>query len=321
MFRCASPPEELRRYAREVEAFGFHELWVVEDCFYGGGIASACAALAATDHLVVGLGIAPAVLRNPAALAMELATLARIYPDRLLPGIGHGVADWMRQVGAYPDSPLRALDEVTTVVRALLRGETVSVKGSHVHLDAVRLVHPPQSVPPVATGVRAEKSLRLSGRVADGTIVTELSSPPYLRWAREQIDAGRAEADRADPHRLTVYALFALDAKRSQARAVTRLEIAHALRSGGLGAQLRSLGIESQAAELTASARDERALAAALPDEWVSQLAVAGDAADCAEAVLALRAAGADAVVLVPIMPKPLDQLATAARTVLPLVR
>jgi len=76
MFRREHAPEKLPSLARRAEEAGFDELWVVEDCFYGSGIASAAAALACTDSIKVGVGIMPAVVRNPVFAAMEIATLA-----------------------------------------------------------------------------------------------------------------------------------------------------------------------------------------------------------------------------------------------------
>ena len=113
MFRREHAPEELPEFAKKAEGAGFDELWVVEDCFYGSGIASATAALANTHTISVGLGIMPVVVRNPVFAAMEIATLARLYPGRFIPGIGHGMAKWMRQIGAFPKSQLAALEEVT----------------------------------------------------------------------------------------------------------------------------------------------------------------------------------------------------------------
>ncbi|MBC8170875.1 MAG: LLM class flavin-dependent oxidoreductase, partial [Anaerolineae bacterium] len=190
MFRCQYPPEALVSFARQAENAGFDELWVVEDCFFAGGMASATVALASTQRITVGLGIMPAVARNAAFTAMEIAALARFYPRRFLPGLGHGVADWMRQVGAFPTSQLSALGETTQVVRALLAGETVNFQGQHVHLDNVKLDFPPQPVPPLALGVRGPKSLAMSGRVADGTIIAEGAAPQYITWVRQQIDKG-----------------------------------------------------------------------------------------------------------------------------------
>ena len=180
LFHCQIPPEQLAETARRVEAVGFDELWIVEDCFSGGGIASAATALAATSTLHIGLGILPAVARNVAFTAMELATLARLYPHRTLPGIGHGVTNWMRQIGALPTSQLQALEETLQTLRALLRGERVSHSGQTVRLEDVQLAHPPTHVPPLFAGVRGIRSLQLAGRVADGTILSEGSSPAYV---------------------------------------------------------------------------------------------------------------------------------------------
>jgi alkanesulfonate monooxygenase SsuD/methylene tetrahydromethanopterin reductase-like flavin-dependent oxidoreductase (luciferase family) len=280
MFRCEWAPEALVPFAREVENLGYDELWIVEDCFYAAGIVSAATALAVTSRIMVGIGILPAVLRNPALTAMELAALERLFPGRLLPGLGHGMADWMRQVGAFPDSQLAALGETTRAVRALLAGETVTQHGRHVHLDGVRLDHPPAAAPPIAAGVRGPRSLRMSGREADGTILTELSSTGYVRWAREQIDAGRAEAGRTDPHRVTVYAM--LDAGGPD-RATVRAELAGMLRAGVVP-QVRGDDL----------AWDDPA---DLSDGFVHAVSVSDD---LVSGVDALVAAGADAVVLRP---------------------
>ena len=104
MFRREQPPEHLVDYARRVEAAGLDELWLVEDCFYHGGIAQVATALAVTERITVGLGIAPAVARNASFLAMEFATLAHMHPARFHGGIGHGVGGWMEQIGARPAS-------------------------------------------------------------------------------------------------------------------------------------------------------------------------------------------------------------------------
>ena len=92
------PPEALRPLAAAADRH-LDELWLWEDCFKESAIAAAGAALAWTERVRVGIGLAPVPLRNVALLAMELATLHRLFPGRLLPGIGHGVQDWMGQVG------------------------------------------------------------------------------------------------------------------------------------------------------------------------------------------------------------------------------
>ncbi|WP_433437823.1 LLM class flavin-dependent oxidoreductase [Nonomuraea sp. CA-141351] len=198
MFDRDLPPEQLIPFARALDGTSVDDLWVVEDLGWTGGISAAATALAVTSRLRVGIGITPAPLRNPMLLAMELANLARVHPGRLAAGIGHGVGDWMRQVGAAPPSPLALLEETITAVRALLRGETVTLHGKSVHLDGVSLVHPPAVPPPVLAGVKGPRSLGLSGRVAQGTIVPEGVGPAQLPGILDQIGS---ESD----HELVVF--------------------------------------------------------------------------------------------------------------------
>lgn len=111
-------------YVRRAEQLGFHEVWLVEDCFLHGAFTQAATALAATTSLHVGLGIIPAAARNVAFAAMEISTLAGLHPGRLTVGAGHGMPDWLRQAGAWPSSPLTLLDEYIRVLRGCSPGST-----------------------------------------------------------------------------------------------------------------------------------------------------------------------------------------------------
>ena len=61
-------------------------------------------------------------LRNVALTAMEVAALSRFSGDRAIIGLGHGVQDWMAQVGARAQSPMTLLREYVTALQALLAG-------------------------------------------------------------------------------------------------------------------------------------------------------------------------------------------------------
>lgn len=209
VFRPQLPPERLRDAVRAAEDDGLDELWLWEDCFLEGGISTAAMALAWSERVRVGIGLLPVPLRNPALAAMELATLSRAFPGRLRIGLGPGVQDWMRQVGERVDSPLTLVRENLDAIRSLLAGETVSADGRYVQLDAVALDWPPEPAPPVLVGATGPKMLALSGASGDGTILVSHTSPDRVRWAREQIDRGRAEAGRSDEHRIVLYALAA----------------------------------------------------------------------------------------------------------------
>jgi alkanesulfonate monooxygenase SsuD/methylene tetrahydromethanopterin reductase-like flavin-dependent oxidoreductase (luciferase family) len=157
-------------------------LW--EDCFREAGIAQAAVALASSSRLRVGIGIMPVPLRNVAVTAMEVATLARLYPDRLVVGLGHGVQDWMGQVGARVESPVTLLREYVEALRALLSGEKVTTAGRYVRLDRVQLTWPPATVPPLFVGVVKPRTMRLASEVADGAILTAGISPAAVTEAR-----------------------------------------------------------------------------------------------------------------------------------------
>jgi 5,10-methylenetetrahydromethanopterin reductase len=193
IFRPELPPEQLRGFVEAAEAAGLDDVWLWEDCFREGGLTSAAAALAWTTSLRVGLGLMPVPFRNAALAAMEIATLARLFPGRFVPAAGHGVARWMSQVGVQAASPMTLLSEWVSATRALLNAETVTVNGVYVRLDEVSLDWPPASVPPVLVGARGQKTLALAGEIADGLVLDSGLSPEGVRAAVAAAAAARRQ--------------------------------------------------------------------------------------------------------------------------------
>jgi alkanesulfonate monooxygenase SsuD/methylene tetrahydromethanopterin reductase-like flavin-dependent oxidoreductase (luciferase family) len=260
-FRPQLPPERLRSIAQAADEAGVEEIWLWEDCFLEGGIAAAAAALAWTRRVPVCVGILPAPLRNVALTAMETATIARMFPGRFGLGIGHGVQDWMGQVGARPESPLTLLREYADALRGLLSGDEVTTVGRYVTLDAVRLDWPPLNAVPIWAAGEGPKTLRLTGEVADGTILTGGTNPDAVRHARTLIDEGRAASGRLGHHRVVVYVPAAFGAGAEE-----RLEV-----------ELRRWGLDP-----------------------ADEVGVAGRAEQVADGVRRWVDAGADTVVLQP---------------------
>lgn len=261
VFRPQLPPERLRSVVAAAEEAGLEELWLWEDCFFESGIASMAAALAWTSRLRVGVGVLPVPMRNVAMTTMEVATLHRLFPGRVTIGLGHGMQEWMRQAGVRAASPLTLMREHLVAMKALLRGERVTTEGRYVTLDDVALEWPPPVAPPLYVGATGPKSMRLSGELADGTIIDAGNPAAAVRRMREQIEEGRAAAGRTDPHHVVVYLTV-----------TTGPDAAARLRAEN---------------ELWGTSE-------------IPELGVAGDAATVAEAVAALVAAGADTVVAVP---------------------
>ncbi|GGW88820.1 LLM class flavin-dependent oxidoreductase [Streptomyces lomondensis] len=286
VFRPQLAPERLRSVAQLADQAGLEELWLWEDCFREGGISTAAAALAWTERVRVGVGLLPVPLRNVAITAMEVASLHRMFPGRAIVGVGHGVQDWMGQVGARVESPVTLLREHLVALRALLGGERLTTDGRYVKLDDVALDWPPAGGGgEVLAGATGPRTLRLTGEAADGTILTAATNAEGVRKARQLIQEGRQAAGRGDgPHSVVVYLLTATGTD-ADAR---------------LRAELVAEGLES------------------VPD-----LGVAGDAGAVAKAVERLAEAGADTVVLQPTgdEPDPEGFVRFVAEEVRPLVR
>jgi 5,10-methylenetetrahydromethanopterin reductase len=262
LFRPQRPPETLPEFARAVEALGFDELWVVEDCFEAGGPTAATAALAATGSLHVGIGLLPAAVRNPAIAAMEIATIARLFPGRLRVAFGHGVESWMRQIGARPPDRLAVLEQTVGAVRALLAG------GRH---DTIELAHVPEPAPPILVGTTGPGGLAIARRAADGVLLPEGSGPAAVRAASE---AGET----------TAYAWLSVADDLEAALAALRPAVSDDWSSA-----------YPRLAAHAGVAPGER-----LDDATLASVAVAGDEAACARAVDALAQAGAASLVLIP---------------------
>ncbi len=291
------PPGDVARVARACEVAGFDEVWVVEDCFFTGGLTTAALTLAATERVVVGIGILPAAVRNAAFTAMELATLAGAFPGRVHAGLGHGVTSWMRQVHALPTSRLTSLRETTDAVRDLLHGRTVSTSGDHVCLDDVALQFPPDPPPLLSLGVRGPRSVEVAGRNADGLVLAEPTPPTYVAAARARLREAADDSGRTGHRRLTAYswALTGTHVDADERDELLRARCVDAIRHGGIDAHVADLDGPSQ--EHVTAVRDGLE---PLRDDVLDLLALRGDADHVRAGVAARHAAGADCVVLVP---------------------
>lgn len=267
-------PETFRAAVEAAEEAGVPELWVWEDCFRESAFATAAAALAWTERLRIGIGIAPMPLRNVAATAMEIATIERMFPGRLYPGMGHGVLPWMAQVGARVASPLTLMREYIPALRALLAGDVVTVSGRYVTLDRVRLDWPPDAVPPVYAAGEGPKTLALTGEVADGTILVGGHTPAEFAAHVRTVQAGTVRAG-------TVQTGTVHDDHTHAARGGSTVIVAYVTAAFGDGAEQR--------------------VRAELGDRGISDdRAVWGAPDNVAAAVKRFAAVGIDDVVLVP---------------------
>ena len=90
--------------------------------------------------------------------------------------------------------------EVVTAVRGLLANETVTLDGTHVHLDGVELDYVYQERRakdvPIYIGATGMQMMELTGQIADGVVLNYLVDPSYNAEAMAALARGAAKAGR-----------------------------------------------------------------------------------------------------------------------------
>ena len=129
-------------------------------------------------------------LRNPALAAMEIATIARLFPDRFVPAVGHGVLDWMGQVGARVDvADDAAPASMPSRSATCWTGHRVDTAGRSSPLMASPSTGRRRHVPRCCSAPRGDKTILLAGEVAHGVLLdsvtgARLVAAGVLSWTR-----------------------------------------------------------------------------------------------------------------------------------------
>jgi 5,10-methylenetetrahydromethanopterin reductase len=146
----------------------------------------------------VGLGVVNPYTRHPVLTAMEFAALTEIAGPRTILGIGASVDFWIQGQMRIPYAkPTVAMRETVDIVRRIFRGEAVTHEGKVFRTNATKFSFPsPQAEIPIHLGVIGPKNLEMSGEIADGVLLSAMTSPAYARFAVERIKVGAARAGR-----------------------------------------------------------------------------------------------------------------------------
>lgn len=169
---------EVLAFAQDAEALGLDSIWVCdhfissppeqppEGIHEGWTILSALAA--ATNRVEVGSLVMCVSFRNPALLAKMAATADAVARGRLILGLGAGWYDPEYEAFGYPtDHRVARFEEAVRIIRPLLRGETVTVRGRFHEVADAALLPPPERPIPLLVAARGPRMLRLTARYAD----------------------------------------------------------------------------------------------------------------------------------------------------------
>ena len=309
--------EDQRTLAREAAELGYQSLWTPE----GAGLDSfqLCAIRNQASGLATGIGVCPIAYRTPMAFAMAAGTLSAISGGAFRLGIGSGGiyrADARRQLGLPRRSTLGVMREVTSAVKELLAGESVTIQGEAVRYDGVQLGFQPPPTP-VLVGALGPQMIRLGGEVGDGAVLN-WCDPERVSWSRERLNEGAARAGkRPEDVQLVEYIRICVDddvetARMSYARSMLGYALGQSvpsdrLRKFAYRAHFERMGFTDELASLddmrrAGASADE--VAAAASEELLTRVGYYGPAS-AAKAAFETLADGLDTAIVRVVAAKP----------------
>ena len=302
--------------AQMAEDCGFASLWFAENPFNRGVWPAMTACLLATKTITIGVGVFNPYNRHPTLIAMEIAAFDELAQGRSALGIGSGIADRVKRMGLSHDKPLAALRDCATIVRGLLRGETVTHTGNAFSVQSVRLDCPVfRPDMPIYVAATGDGALRVAGQVADGVMISNMSPPGFTLRGRGLIAEGAAKVGRAPPAEIVQYVPCVIRDDPAEARHIVRATIAEMLlsywRMGEVAlliraAMVRESGIPFEEFGAAMTALEQGGAPADVLDErYVDAYSLAGDSAGFRGGVERFAAVGVTELVITLVGPEP----------------
>lgn len=187
---------ETMEYVKHAEAQGFESVWMAEHCYERDATQFLTGFALVTDMIKLATAIVNPYMRNPALLAMTMATVDELSKGRAILGIGTGVKKWNEQQGIEWRSPLKMMRQSIRIFRELMSGKTVTSREVFNFKDVRLSFKPLRGQIPVYLAAIGPKMLRLGGEIADGVLLTAGCSPEYVKYAVEQVEIGAGNAGR-----------------------------------------------------------------------------------------------------------------------------
>ena len=204
-------PRELVEFAVQAEQVGLDSV-MISDHFQpwrhtGGHAPFSLSWLAAvgerTERVLLGTSVMTPTFRyNPAVVAQAFGTLACLYPDRIMLGIGTGEA--LNEVAvsrlAWPEFKERfaRMREAVALMRELWAGERVTFDGDFYQTHDATVYDRPDRPVPIYIAAGGPVVARYAGRSGDGFICTSGKGLElYQDKLIPAVDEGLAQAGRA----------------------------------------------------------------------------------------------------------------------------
>lgn len=268
-------PGEMAAFA---ESMGYDAVWVGE-LWQESGVVQLAEMARETESITIGSAVLNVFSRSPAVLAMTAASLQRASDGRFVLGTGVSTEAAIEDLhGLSFDRPVRRAHEALALVRKLTSAEeSVDYEGELFAVDDVAGLE--TDVPIYHAGL-GPANRRVVGRLADGWIPHNLPFSTLPEQFEEIAEAARERG--RDPDGITVapYVPAAVSEDPAAARDVLRRHVAYYAGSGE--GYRQAVATEYPEAASTIGDRwaagDRDGAAAAVTDEMVADLGVAGTA-------------------------------------------
>jgi 5,10-methylenetetrahydromethanopterin reductase len=292
---CSSA--EMMDVAQQAESAGADSLWFAQHMGYRDAIVWAAAAAIATRSIrLVPTAISP-YLWPPLPVAMTMATLAELAPNRTALAVSVGNILNLGESGAEPVLPIRVMREYVGALRTLHAGEVARHEG-HIHkLRGAKMVFGAGLNYPLYVASTGPQMLHLAGGIGDGVLLSAGMTLASCRRCLGFAEDG-ARAKGRDPAKLrkASFINFSVSRDGSAARAAVLRKLAFLFRSRGHADNIKSSGlpIDHQGIIDSLARHDLDAAVKLLPEEAAQAFAVAGTPEECRDRLAEYLSIGLD---------------------------
>ncbi len=279
---------------RAADRCGYTEAWSYES-FSTDAFSPITAAAMLSPKMHFGSAIVPVFTRPPALIAMSAMTVQQLTGGRFVLGLGISTPNIVQQWMDVPfRKPVTMIRETVEALRAIFRGEKVTMSGKMIRMNGFRLDIPTENPPPIYIGAQGSLMLRTAGEIGDGVIVnfiTPETLPPMLDETRA---AMRARGK--DPSKLDVACriICAVDEDDATVRAMFRRSLTAYVTVPQYNKFFKEIGYENEASiafDAWAAGDRKRALES-IPDGMVEKIFVFGTPEACAKRLKDYERAG-----------------------------
>ncbi|MEB3033193.1 TIGR03557 family F420-dependent LLM class oxidoreductase [[Mycobacterium] nativiensis] len=204
-----SGPKDLVRYAVSAEECGF-DFEVCSDHFSPwltsqGHAPNAWSVLGAVAHATEQVGLysyvtCPTMRHHPAVVAQQAATVQILADGRFTLGLGSGenLNEHIVTGAGWPNASHRQamLGEAIKIIRELLMGDTVTLRGEYFQVDGARLWDLPEIPVALAVAMSGQRGIDRFAAAADHLIAVQPDKDLVHAWHTARQAAGLGDGDR-----------------------------------------------------------------------------------------------------------------------------